>query len=287
MTRRESFIIAPDALAGHLRDSDIRIVDASWYLPAQQRDGKAEFEAARIPGAVFLDIDAVSDTASPLPHMLPSPEEFAEAAGALGISESDKIVVYDGPGLFSCARAWWMFRVMGARNVRILDGGFDNWRKAGYPVETGPPAQPAAAVFKPDFDARRVRDIADIRANIRSGTALVLDARPCGRFAGTAPEPRPGLRSGHIPGSRSLPATELVGDGRLKSTAELRKLLDETGLKDGQEAITSCGSGVTAAIISLALEIVGHNEHSLYDGSWSEWGQADNAPVAQWADRKD
>jgi thiosulfate/3-mercaptopyruvate sulfurtransferase len=287
MTGRDAFIIAPQALADQLDASDIRIVDASWYLPAHMRDGKAEYLAARIPGAVYFDIDKISDTASPLPHMLPSPENFVNSVGALGISENDDIVVYDGPGLFSCARAWWMFRVMGASRVRILDGGIDNWRNAGLPVETGPAASPKPAVFNADFDASRVKAIAEIRANVKSGAALVLDARPFGRFAGTVSEPRPGLRSGHIPGSRSLPAIELVRDGRLKGDEELRELLSETGLRDGQEAITSCGSGVTAAVISLALEVVGHRPHALYDGSWSEWGQADNAPVAQWAEKQD
>jgi thiosulfate/3-mercaptopyruvate sulfurtransferase len=286
MPDENPFLISATALAARLEDRKktpgLRIVDGSWYLPAQNRDAAAEFAAARIPGAVRLDIDAVSDKTTTLPHMLPKPEEFARVAGELGISERDDIVVYDGPGLFSSARVWWTFRVMGARNVRILEGGFDRWKAAGLPVETGAPVQPAPSVFRAAFARDKVAAIAAIRANVHTGQATILDARPAGRFAGTVPEPRPGLRSGHMPGAKSLPADTLVSDGKLKDISELKKLFRQVSLDPEKPVITTCGSGVTAAIITLALETVGHRRHALYDGSWAEWGQADDAPVARW-----
>jgi thiosulfate/3-mercaptopyruvate sulfurtransferase len=286
MPDENPFFISATALAARLADTGktpgLRIVDGSWYLPAQNRDAAAEYAAARIPGAVRFDIDAVSDKSTALPHMLPKPEEFARVAGELGISESDDIVVYDGPGLFSAARVWWTFRVMGARNVRILEGGFDRWQAAGLPVETGAPHRPVPAKFNAAFARDKVAGIAAIRANVHTGQATILDARPAGRFAGTAPEPRPGLRSGHMPGAKSLPADTLVSDGKLKYISELKKIFQQFSLDPEKPAITTCGSGVTAATITLALESVGHRRHALYDGSWAEWGQADDAPVARW-----
>lgn len=282
MRQTNPFMISAEQLAARLGAPDLKILDGSWYLPAQNRDGRAEFLAERIPGAVYFDIDAESDPGTGLPHMLPTPQAFAAAAGALGIGESDDIVVYDGPGLFSSARVWWTFRVMGAKRVRILAGGFDRWKQDGFPVETGEPRPPQPAVFHAAFDAGKVRSTADIRANLKIGEALILDARPFGRFTGEVPEPRPGLRSGHIPGSRSLPYDQLVADGTLKDLDSLREIFATFPLEPGRQAVTTCGSGVTAAIISLALESVGHANHALYDGSWAEWGQADDAPVATW-----
>ena len=282
MSQERPFTITPDELHTRLGEDRLRIVDASWYLPAQNRDGRAEHEAARIPGAVYFDLDAISDTSSPLPHMLATPQAFAEAVGAMGIAETDDIVVYDGPGVFSSARVWWNFRVMGAKSARVLDGGFDRWRAAGRPVETGTPSPRKPAVFKPVFDAARVRTIDDIRANLKLGEQLIFDARPAGRFTGDVPEPRPGLRSGHIPGAQSMPADTFSLDGRLKDIDELKPMFEAVALTPGRHAITSCGSGVTAAIISLALDTIGHTSHSLYDGSWAEWGQAEDAPVATW-----
>jgi thiosulfate/3-mercaptopyruvate sulfurtransferase len=276
------FFISPDELQAKLGSPHLRIVDGAWYLPAQNRNAQAEYEAARIPGAVRFDIDAVSDKTSGLPHMLPSPQEFAAAVSALGISRDDEIVVYDGPGVFSSARVWWTFRVMGARNVRILEGGFDRWKAAGRPVQTGAPAQVKPAVFKPDYNPALVSHIDTIRDNVHTARAQMLDARPQGRFTGAVPEPRPGLRSGHVPGSKSLPADTLVADGKLKDVSVLKQLFEGVSLDYRKPVITSCGSGVTAAIISLALETVGHKDHSLYDGSWAEWGQAEDAPVARW-----
>lgn len=282
MNRASPFLIGADALQAKLGAADLRIVDGSWYLPAQNRDGGAEFAAARIPGAVYFDINAVSDRASALPHMLAAPAEFAAAAGAMGIAETDDIVVYDGPGMFSSARVWWTFRVMGASRVRILAGGFDRWKAEGRPVETGAPREPEPVLFHARPDAARVSTIADIRANLKLGEALILDARSFARFTGHAPEPRPGLRSGHIPGARSLPFDQLVENGTLKDLDALREIFAAFPLDPSRQAITTCGSGVTAAIISLALESIGHPNHALYDGSWAEWGQAEDAPVATW-----
>lgn len=281
---RSTFTISQDALTKELGKPDLRVVDASWYLPAQNRNARAEYQEKRIPGAVFFDIDAMADTDSPLPHMLPSPEQFAVAAGMLGISETDEIVIYDGPGLMSCARAWWTFRVMGASNVKILDGGFDRWSAAGLPIETGDPPQPATARFKANFAAERVRSIDNIRSIIRSGGTAIYDARSFARFAGRASEPRPGLRSGHIPGSKSLPFDQLIEDGKLKNISALREVFEGLSLRPGEPVVTTCGSGVTAAVITLALDSIGHTNNALYDGSWAEWGQAENAPVARWDD---
>ena len=275
--------IDPQTLAGLLGSDDLRLVDGSWYLPAQNRDAIQEFAAARIPGAVYFDIDAISDRTSDLPHMLPDADAFGAAVGALGISETDNIVVYDGPGVFSAARVWWMFRIMGAERVRVLDGGFDGWRAAGLPVESGDAASPKSADFKARLQRDAVTDMDTIRAGLKTGDAQILDARSFERYAGQAPEPRPGLRSGHIPGSRSLPFQRLTEDGRLKDISDLKEIFAEYSLAD-RPVITSCGSGVTAAVISLALETVGHPSHSLFDGSWAQWGAAPDVPVARWED---
>ena len=283
MAERSDFFISADELAGRLDSAAPKCIDASWYLPAMERDGMAEFAEARIPGAVFFNIDTIADTSSGLPHMLPAPEVFGKAMGELGISETDEIVVYDGPGMFSAARAWWTLRVMGAANVRILEGGFDRWKEAGHAVETGAAKDPAPAVFKPAFDAGKVWGFETMLANIRRGDSLVLDARPFARFTGETAEPRPGLASGHIPGSRSLAATDVVRDGFLLSKDELSQKLREVAADKAAHIVTSCGSGVTAAILSLSLEVCGYENHALYDGSWSEWGGREDAPVARWA----
>ncbi len=274
----ENFI-KPEQAVELIGRPDVSFVDASWYLPAQGRDGFAEFKSARIPGAVYFDIDQIADTETDLPHMLPTPGQFAREASTLGISHEDLIVIYDGPGLFSAARAWWMFKVMGAEDVRILEGGFDRWKEAGYPIETGNPNPPQVRIFEARFDPEKVAARSDLEKIVESKDAIVIDARPEARFKGSAAEPRPGLRSGHIPGSRSVPFDQLLCDGKLKNSRELEKIFSEAGVEKDTAVITSCGSGVTAAVLSLALAEIEHENNKLYDGSWAEWGKPDGPPV--------
>jgi thiosulfate/3-mercaptopyruvate sulfurtransferase len=276
--QRSPFVISADALQARLGEPGLRLVDASWYLPAQARNGAAEYAAAHIPGAVFFDQDKVVDPTSPLPHALPSPETFAAAVGAMGIGESDSIVVYDGAGMFAAPRVWWMFRIMGATDVKVLDGGFDRWKAEGRPV-TDAPAAPQPAVFTPRFDAEAVASLADMRSVIEDGSAQIADARPRGRFTGQEPEPRAGIRPGHMPGAFNVPIATLSQDGRLKSLTELRQTLRQAGIDPEKPVVTTCGSGVTAAVITLALHSLGHTDNRLYDGSWSEWGSRDDTPV--------
>ena len=258
----------------------IVVVDGSWYLPTMNRDPQAEYLAGHIPGAVRFDIDAVKDTASPLPHMLPSPEAFASAMRNLGIGDGMTIVVYDGAGLFSAPRVWWTLRTMGARDVRILEGGFPAWTAEGRPVEDGPQRPRERRHFTARLDHSAVADLAQVRRALESGSAQVVDARPADRFRGEAPEPRPGVRSGHMPGSLNLPFPEIVENGRLKAPDAVRAALDKAGVDPNRPVITSCGSGVSAAILALALESVGRPPKALYDGSWAEWGSRHDVPVA-------
>lgn len=270
------FVVDFDWLEGKIGQPGVAIVDASWYLPAQKRDAKAEYDAAHIPGAVFFDQDLVVEPGSELPHTLPSPGVFAQFAGSMGISADETIVVYDGPGMFSAPRVWWMFRIMGAKQVFVLDGGFDRWKADGRPV-TDEPTKIAPTFFETDFDAARVAWLEDMRALVGSGQ--IADARPAGRFAGTDPEPRQGVRGGHMPGAVNVPASGLSRDGKLLPLNALRDLLQEQGVDLDKPVVTSCGSGVTAAIITLALESVGHTNNKLYDGSWTEWGGRPDTPV--------
>ena len=250
----------------------VRVVDGSWHMPSDGRDGAAEFLAARIPGAVHFDIEAISDHESPLPHMLPSPEDFAAAVGALGVASTDSIVVYDSRGLFSAARVWWMFRVMGHEDVAVLDGGLPRWVAEGRPIESGPAEAPAPRVFVPHFRPDLVRDADQVLRVAESRQALILDARAATRFRGEAAEPRAGLRSGHMPGALNLPFPEVLApDGGLKDRDGLRAAFAESGISLDRPVVTTCGSGVTAAILSLALAELGHDSR-LYDGSWAEWG---------------
>lgn len=279
MAEKSPFIVDFDWLEQRLHEPGVSIIDASWYLPAQKRDAQAEYDAAHIPRAIFFDQDLVVEPGSTLPHALPSPEVFAQFAGSMGVTTDDTIVVYDGPGMFSAPRVWWMFRVMGAREVYVLDGGFDRWKAEGRPV-TAEPTKIAPSVFDAKFDAGRVASLADMRRLVESGESQIADARPRGRFTGADPEPREGMRSGHMPGARNVPAMALSEGGKLLPLSRLREVFEQAGVDLQRPVVTTCGSGVTAAVITLALESLGSDDNRLYDGSWSEWGGRGDTPVA-------
>ncbi|MFO1202639.1 MAG: 3-mercaptopyruvate sulfurtransferase [Tabrizicola sp.] len=273
-------LVSTDWLAKHLRDPDLRVLDASWYLPAQNRDAKAEYAAGHIPGARFFDIDEISDQRSSLPHMAPPPEKFISRLRAMGVGDGHQVVVYDGAGIFSAARVWWTFRLMGKMDVAVLDGGFPKWKAEGREIEDMPPVirDRHMTVSRQN---QLVKDVTQVAHAAKLGEAEILDARSAARFRGEAPEPRAGLRSGHIPGSKNIPFGEVLNaDGTMKSPAALKEVFEAAGVELKKPAITSCGSGVTAAILSLALERIGHRNHSLYDGSWAEWGMYDDLRVA-------
>jgi thiosulfate/3-mercaptopyruvate sulfurtransferase len=273
-------VVSTDWLAKHLGAPDLRVLDGTWHMPQLKRDARAEFAQAHVPGAAFFDIDAIADHATTLPHMLPAPEAFAEAVGALGVGSGDRVVVYDTRGVVSAARVWWTFRAFGHDAVAVLDGGLKKWRAEGRPVERGAPAPPRRA-FTARPQPALVRDLAAMRANLASRAAQVLDARSAGRFAGTEPEPRAGLRGGHIPGSLNLPYETLYrADGTLKPPDELAGAVRAAGVDLGRPVVTTCGSGVTASVLALALYLLGRRDVAVYDGSWSEWGGRADTPVA-------
>jgi thiosulfate/3-mercaptopyruvate sulfurtransferase len=276
-----SAIVSADWLLEHLRDPRVHVLDASWYLSAMKRDPRRDFREGHIPGAQLFSIDDASDASSPLPHTLPSAAQFGDVVSCLGISSSDHVIVYDASGAnFSAPRAWWMFRAFGHDAVSVLDGGFAAWSAVGGPIETGDPAAVPRGAFHAAFRPGMLRTAAEVRLTQQEGTAQVVDMRSRGRFEGSEPEPRPGLRSGHIPGSRSLPFASFVdARGMIRSAAELRELMEKAGIDVARPVIASCGSGVTACSLLLALDMIGVPGAALYDGSWSEWGRRTDLPI--------
>lgn len=274
-------IVSTQWLADHLGSPDIAIIDASWHLPTAQRDAKKEFLAAHIPGAQFFDIDDLSDTASSLPHMLPSPEKFSSRMRKMGIGDGKRVIAYDSVGLFSAARAWWMFKVFGHEDVAVLDGGLKKWLAEGRPTADGPALKPQERHFTARLRGSMVKDMKDVAAALKSDAAQIADARSGTRFRGEEVEPRPGVRAGHMPGAKNVHYASLLNaDGTLKSADEIAAVFAAAGVDVAKPVITSCGSGVTAAILTLGLTLTGSRDHALYDGSWTEWGGTPDNPVA-------
>ena len=273
-------LVSTEWLAKHIKDPDLRILDASWYLPDAKRDPKAEYDAAHIPGARFFDIDDISDARSDLPHMAPPVEKFMSRMRAMGVGDGHQVVVYDGAGIMSAPRVWWLFRLMGHENVAVLDGGFPKWQAEGRAVEDMPPVVKDRHLTV-RFQNHLVRDVTQVSQASKLGDAQIIDARAAARFRGEAPEPREGLRAGHIPGSRNVPFNTLLNDDKtLKSPAEARAVFEAAGVDLSRPMITTCGSGITASVLALALERIGVDAWSLYDGSWAEWGMFPTVPVA-------
>jgi thiosulfate/3-mercaptopyruvate sulfurtransferase len=271
-------LVTTEWLAQHMRDPNVVIVDGSYFLPTQKRDAHAEYRAGHIPGAVFFDIEAVCDHSTDLPHMLPGTTQFNEAVGALGIGDGDTIVAYDSMGLFSAARVWWTFRVMGAKKVFVLDGGLPQWKAEGRPLETGDTKR-APRKFHAEMNVSAIATLSDVQMTVNDLSAQIVDARAADRFRGEAPEPRPGLRSGHIPGARNVPYGNLIENGRLMAPERIEAAFAAGGVDLNKPIITSCGSGVTAAILTFALESLGKEPKGLYDGSWAEWGGRPDLPI--------
>jgi len=276
----KKWIVETDWLAAHLDAPDLVVFDGSWHLPTTGRDPKAEYFAAHIPGALFFDIDDLSDEKSQLPHMLPSTVKFASRMKKMGVGDGIRIVVYDTHGLFSAARVWWTFRAMGHEDVAVLNGGLKKWQAEARPTEDGPPRKRPECHYTPLMNASLVRDVDDMKDVLAKKSAQIVDARPAARFDGSEPEPRPGLRCGHLPGSRNVPSQLLLNeDGTLKTPAELAKIFASAGIDPALPVVTTCGSGVTASILSLALAVLGQTNAAVYDGSWAEWGAKNGLPI--------
>jgi thiosulfate/3-mercaptopyruvate sulfurtransferase len=273
-------LVTTEFLAGELGKPGLVIFDATKYLPNEDKDGKAEFLKAHIPGARYFDIDEIADPDTNLPHMVPTPGRFEKLMAAMGVSNASRIVFYDQKGLASAARGWWLMGLFGHDQAAVLDGGLPKWLRDGRPTEAGEPAAPAPGKFLAEFRATRLRGVGDVMRNVAAGSELVLDARAAGRFTGAVPEPRPGMRSGHIPGSANVPYTDLLhADGTFRSTSEVRARFANAGIDGSRPLVTSCGSGVTACILTLGLRLAGLPEGAVYDGSWTEWGGRSDTPV--------
>jgi len=274
-----SALVATAWLAERLTDHDLAVVDATWHMPATGLRGRDDFETAHIPGAVFFDIDEIADRGTDLPHMLPSPEACAAAVGDLGLRRDAAIVVYDAHGMFSAPRVWWTLRAMGFERVSVLDGGFPKWRAEGHPFTTGPGA-PGRDRVEPGFRTELVRNLGQVRSALENGSEQVVDARPAPRFRGEVPEPRAGLRSGHMPGAHNVPFGELINpDGTMKAPDELRAAFAAAGVDLDRPIVTTCGSGVSAAVLALGLARLGREDVAVYDVSWTEWGGRADTPV--------
>ncbi|MEM6460964.1 MAG: 3-mercaptopyruvate sulfurtransferase [Pseudomonadota bacterium] len=278
MAEKSPFVVSADWLERRLGQDSLRILDASTYLPQHNRNARKEYDDGHIPGAVFFDQEQIVEPGIDLPHALPSPNVFAKHASDLGLSNADTIVVCDGFGMFAAPRVWWMLRIMGAESVFLLDGGIDNWKHSGRPLTREVPDHlPGSFVAR--FDPSSVVGFAEMRDIVDGGLLQIADARAAGRFAGRDPEPREGMRSGHMPGARNVPVLSLSENGFLKPIEELRRTIEASGIDTNAPVVTTCGSGVTAAVITLALQSIGNNQTRLYDGSWSEWGAKDDTPV--------
>ena len=275
------WLVSTDWLNGHFDNPNVAVLDSSYYLANAKRDADAEFLAGHIPGAQRFDIDAISDHANPLPHMLPAPEQFAKQVGELGVGDGMIVVLYDGIGLYGAARVWWTFRAFGSEKIRVLDGGMPKWKAENRPLENGPAKPRAAKTFTPKFNRAMVASIDDVQKVLLDKTAQVVDARAADRFRGEAPEPRAGLRGGHMPGAFNVPFGEILQNGRLAAPDKIAAAFRHAGVDLDKPVVTSCGSGVTASILTFAIEALGKQPGKVYDGSWSEWGARPDTPIVK------